>query len=123
MKLSTNKKAIIILVAIMAVSILALAAAVSYVFPASNTVTGTGTPKPVTVTTALVLAPTAWTEGDSITLTATLSQSITGTTVFFYEGTSPTTGVQIGQATTVNGVASISFAGPVGSKTYVAQPQ
>lgn len=99
-----------------------------YIYSQSNTDTGTGTaalPTEIQISTTFVVAPHSWTEGDPVTLTATVGQQLNGVVVFFYEGTglNDPNRVGIDQATTVNGVASITINGPVGTHTYFAMPQ
>jgi hypothetical protein len=127
LKISLDKKQkiIVVLALCLVASFGSYALAATYIYNMSNTVTGHGnSPAPTPIDTALVLTPTTWTQGDQITLTATLSKPISGVVIFFYEGTGPSNWVGINQATTdSNGVASITFTGPVGDHTYVAQPQ
>jgi len=126
--LSKQKKIVVafaLVALLIAVSLSSYVLAATYLYNQSNNVSGHGNaPAPTTINTVLTLTPTSWTQGDQITLTATLSQKISGIVVFFYEGTGPSNWVGLGQSVTdVNGVATYTLAGPLGDATYVAQPQ
>lgn len=84
----------------------------SYVMT-SNNVTGTVTAQ---ATMSLTLSPTTVVEGQTWTLTSTVSDATAGITVTFKEGITT-----VGTATTNSaGIATLSFIPLAGSHTYVA---
>lgn len=128
--LSRNKKILVVLSICLIASLGSYVAATTYnyIYNQSNTDTGTGQEAAsvdTQVTTTFALSAHSWTVGDPVTLTATLSPALNGVVVFFYEGTGLNDAGRVGvnQATTVNGVASITIAGPSGAHTYFAMPQ
>lgn len=111
-----------------------LAATASYIFLPSNTDTGnvnptpspspSPTPAPITVNSGLVLSPKTVTFGQQWALTVTLTPPIAGKTVNFYEGQTIAAGVFVGSSVTdAAGTAALNIIAPIGSHTYIAQPQ
>lgn len=124
-----NKSTIMILAVLGVIALCTGFVVASYIFPASNPVpievvpTPTPVPTPTTVTTVLSADVTSVLSGGSVTLTATMAEPLTGIVVNFFDGTN-----QIGSATTVNGIASLTVTPPAAEwpnsviHTYTAQP-
>lgn len=104
-------KQILIILTISAMITIPLVSA-AYVMT-SNTVTTNGTAQ---ATLTLAIDKTAFVQGDSVLLTATVSDQTSGLTITFNEGANP-----VGTATTNGqGIATLTLTPTVGSHTYSA---